>query len=82
MRSGGWRPVVVYQSDFLKPQGEAIGYKLSGRCLLALQGVPDSFLMANDVITCFVAGNGVSVPVARALCRTIIESEKILDCGE
>lgn len=75
MRSGGWRPVVVYQRDFFKPQGEAVGYKLSGRCLLALQGVPDSYVMGNEVVTCFVAGNGVSVPVARAIISTIIGVE-------
>lgn len=75
MRSGGWRPVVVYKSDFFKPQGEAVGYKLSGRALLALQGVPDSYLMGNEIVTCFVAGNGVSVPVARAIISTIIRIE-------
>lgn len=75
MRSGGWRPVVVYKSDFFKPQGEAVGYKLSGRCLLALQGVPDSYVMGNEIVTCFVAGNGVSVPVARAIVSTIIRVE-------
>lgn len=78
LRSGGWRPVVVYQRDFFKPQGEAVGYKLSGRCLLALQGVPDSFEMANEVVTCFVAGNGVSVPVAKAIVSTIIGVENSL----
>lgn len=76
MRSGGWRPVVVHQRDFFKQQGEAVGYKLSGRCLLALQGVPDSYQMGNEVLTCFVAGNGVSVPVARAIVSTIISLEK------
>lgn len=75
MRSGGWRPVVVYKSDFFKPQGEAVGYKLSGRALLALQGVPDSYLVGNEIVTCFVAGNGVSVPVARAIVSTIIRVE-------
>jgi DNA-cytosine methyltransferase len=75
MRSGGWRPVVVYKSDFFKPQGEAVGYKLSGRCLLALQGVPDSYVMGNEIVTCFVAGNGISVPVARAIVSTIIGVE-------
>lgn len=75
MRSGGWRPVAVYKTEFFKPQGEAVGYKLSGRCLLALQGVPDSFEITNDVVTCFVAGNGVSVPVATAIARTIINCE-------
>lgn len=78
LRSGGWRPVVVYQRDLFKPQGEAVGYKLSGRCLLALQGVPDSFEMANEVVTCFVAGNGVSVPVAKAIVSTIIGVENSL----
>lgn len=75
MRSAGWRPVVVYKSDFFKPHGEAVGYKLSGRCLLALQGVPDSYLVGNEIVTCFVAGNGVSVPVARAIVSTIIGIE-------
>jgi DNA-cytosine methyltransferase len=74
-QSAGWRPVVVYKSDFFKPQGEAVGYKLSGRCLLALQGVPDSYVMGNEIVTCFVAGNGVSVPVARAIVKTIIGVE-------
>ena len=74
-QSAGWRPVVVFNSDFFKPQGEAVGYKLSGRCLLALQGVPDSYLAGNEIVTCFVAGNGVSVPVARALCATLIQAE-------
>ena len=78
LRSGGWRPVVVYRRDFFKPQGEAVGYKLSGRCLLALQGVPDSYVMGNEVVTCFVAGNGVSVPVARAIVSTIIGVENSL----
>lgn len=78
MRSGGWRPVVVYKSDFFKPQGEAVGYKLSGRALLALQGVPDSYVMGNEIVTCFVAGNGVSVPVARAIASTIIRVENSL----
>lgn len=75
LRSGGWRPVVVYQRDFFKPFGEAVGYKLNGRCLLALQGVPDNYSIGNDVITCFVAGNGVSVPVARAIVSSIIRVE-------
>jgi site-specific DNA-cytosine methylase len=75
MRSAGWRPVVVYKSDFFKPHGEAVGYKLSGRCLLALQGVPDSYVMGNEIVSCFVAGNGVSVPVARAIVSTIINLE-------
>jgi DNA-cytosine methyltransferase len=74
-KSAGWRPVVVYKSDFFKPHGEAIGYKLSGRCLLALQGVPDSYVMGNEIVTCFVAGNGVSVPVARVIVSTIINLE-------
>lgn len=78
MRSAGWRPVVVYKSDFFKPHGEAVGYKLSGRCLLALQGVPDSYVMDNEVIACFVAGNGVSVPVARVIVSTIIGVENSL----
>jgi site-specific DNA-cytosine methylase len=75
MRSAGWRPVVVFNSDFFKPQGEAVGYKLSGRCLLALQGVPDYYVVGNEIVTCFVAGNGVSVPVARAIVSTIIGVE-------
>lgn len=78
MRSGGWRPCVVLKEDFLKTQGEAIGYKLSSRCLLALQGVPDSFKATTETVTGFVAGNGVSVPVARALCEALIRSENRL----
>lgn len=77
LRSGGWRPVIVHQRDFFKEQGEAVGYKLSGRALLALQGVPDSYVMGNEVVTCFVAGNGVSVPVARAIVSTIISCENV-----
>lgn len=76
LRSGGWRPCIVKASEFLKPQGEAIGYKLSSRCLLALQGVPDSYQVGNEVVTGFVAGNGVSVPVARALCSALVQVEK------
>lgn len=76
MRSGGWRPVIVMQSDFLKEEGEAIGYRLSSRCLLALQGVGDSFLPGTDIITCFVAGNGVAVPVATAICTELIRIER------
>lgn len=75
LRSGGWRPCVVYQKDFFKPQGEAVGYKLSGRCLLALQGVPDSYIMGNEIVTCFVAGNGVSVPVAQSIIKAILALE-------
>lgn len=78
LRSGGWRPVVVYQKDFYKPFGEAVGYKLNSRCLLALQGVPDEYQTGNDVVTCFVAGNGVSVPVARSIVQTIIAVENSL----
>jgi site-specific DNA-cytosine methylase len=76
LRSGGWRPVIVMQSDFNKPLGEAIGYKLSSRCLLALQGAPDYYLMGNEIITGFVAGNGVAVPLAAAICRELIRCER------
>lgn len=75
IRSGGWRPCIVYREDFYKPLGKAVGYKLSGRCLLALQGVPDSFAMANEIVTCFVAGNGVSVPVAQSIVKAILALE-------
>lgn len=75
LRSGGWRPCIVKQADFTKPLGEAVGYKLSSRCLLALQGVPDSFLVGREVVTGFVAGNGVSVPVARAICGALFVAE-------
>jgi site-specific DNA-cytosine methylase len=78
LRSGGWRPVVVYQKDFYQPFGEVVGYKLNSRCLLALQGVPDEYQTGNDVVTCFVAGNGVSVPVARAIVQTLIAVENSL----
>lgn len=79
IRSGGWRPCIVYQKDFNQPVGEAVGYKLSGRCLLALQGVPDAFIETTDTVSCFVAGNGVSVPVARAIVQTMIGIENRLE---
>lgn len=57
---------------FLVSLGRVVS--LSDRCLMRLQGVPDSYKLGNShKLNCIVAGNGVAVPVAQAICSHLLK---------